>query len=85
MFDYDSAKISIHEAIVRIFTGSILILAVLVNTTVPPWLSLIAIYPVMSGLIQWDPLVGIFMLLRNKVLHYRYRKFKATYRKAYSV
>ncbi|WP_455220783.1 YgaP-like transmembrane domain [Kaarinaea lacus] len=84
MLEYNNASISKHEAVVRIFTGVMLILAVLLNITAPPWFALVAIYPIMSGIIQWDPLVGVVLLLRDKVNYYLCRKIKITQRKAYS-
>jgi hypothetical protein len=89
VFDYNAATISKHEAVIRVFAGTTLILAVLVNPTVPPWLALAAIYPVMSGIIQWDPLIGAFLLLYKKQFMSRnvkrYLSQTPTYRKAYNV
>lgn len=85
MLEYNYASITKHEAVVRIFTGTMLILAVLLNTTAPPWLALVAIYPIMSGIIQWDPLVGVFLFFRNKLTYYLCRKIKTSQHKAYGV
>ncbi len=84
MFNFNSANISKHEAVVRIFGGIVLILAVLVYSSVPPWLSLIAVYPIMSGIIQWDPLSGVFLWVRYKIHNYLCRKSKAIHRQAYT-
>jgi len=83
--EYNYASINKHEAVVRILGGAMLILAVLLNTSAPHWFALVAIYPIMSGIIQWDPLVGLVVLLRNKITYSLCRKIKATQRKAFGV
>jgi len=80
-----NANISKHEAVVRIFGGSVLILTTMLNASVPPWLALIAVYPITTGIIQWEPITAALIMLNIKIQHYLCRKkLNHVQHKAYS-
>ena len=80
---YNSANLSKHEAVLRIVAGTMMILAVLILSTVPSWLALVAIYPISTGIISWDPITGLFVAIRDSIIS-SIRKARTTPRKAYS-
>jgi len=48
-------NVSRSEALRRYVLGAGLIGAVLVSSSVPAWIALLACYPIFTAMIQWDP------------------------------
>jgi hypothetical protein len=52
----------------RFVTGAAIIIAVLTMPQLPAWLSLVTIYPVITGIIKWDPFYALIKMLSNNVI-----------------
>ena len=61
-----SSNISTAEQARRYAIGAALISLVLVNNTFPAWLALVACYPILTAVIQWDPANYVFQVVINK-------------------
>jgi hypothetical protein len=55
MNTYMEINLSRSEALRRFVLGSGLIGAVLTVPTLPAWIALVACYPVLTAIMQWDP------------------------------
>lgn len=77
MTNLATTNLSTHESLVRVLGGSLLILTVLTNAS-PPWIALLAVYPVMSGIIKWDPLYGAYVYTRIKFRKWIHHKPQPT-------
>ena len=54
------------ERITRHVVGFGLIIAVLTLPQVPTWLALLAIYPVFTAILKWDPFYGVYLATRQR-------------------
>ena len=61
----------------RFLFGALLLAVIMVNSVVPVWLALLAIYPVMTAIMAWDPVYAIFHVLRLNVAGSHHNKMKA--------
>lgn len=49
---------------VRFMAGALLLAVIMVSSVVPVWLALLAIYPVMTAIMAWDPVYAVIHALR---------------------
>lgn len=61
----------------RFLFGALLLAVTMVNSIVPVWLALFAIYPVMTAIMAWDPVYAILHVLRLNVASSHHNKMKA--------
>ncbi len=59
------ANIRLTENIARYFLGALLIGLVMVVPFAPVWLALLAIYPIVTAIISWDPVYAAGGLLKT--------------------
>ncbi|MDT8385480.1 MAG: DUF2892 domain-containing protein [Gammaproteobacteria bacterium] len=72
-----SRNMTDYEVIGRLFTGAALISGVMFfSDTVPPWVALVAVYPVMTAITAWDPLYATLIKMRSFIVpaHHGHRK-----------
>lgn len=53
-------NLSRSEVLRRLVLGSGLIGAVLLSPTIPSWIALVACYPILTAIMQWDPANVVF-------------------------
>lgn len=59
-------NILLVEDIIRLIVGAILIGLVMYGVqVVPVWLALVAVYPIVTAIIAWDPIYAAFRLLKT--------------------
>jgi len=56
-----NSNVNIYEVVGRILAGIVLLASVIFNTVVPVWFALLAIYPVMTAIIAWDPIYAVVL------------------------
>jgi hypothetical protein len=61
-----TSNISTAEQARRYAIGTALILLVLANNAFPAWIALVACYPILTAVIQWDPVNYVFQAVINK-------------------
>lgn len=59
------ANIRLSENVVRYVLGALLIGLVMYVPFAPVWLALVAIYPIVTAIISWDPLYAAGGLLKS--------------------
>ena len=62
-----TTNVSRSESFSRFVLGFGILAAFLVNPSLPAWITLIALYPLATALVQWDPANELF----EKLLHKR--------------
>jgi hypothetical protein len=60
-------NVSFYDKVNRLVMGSILLIAIMATESVPAWLTLIPLYPILTAIAAWDPLYAMFNLARNLV------------------
>ena len=61
-----SINVSRSESFRRYALGLIILGVFFANPTLPAWVTLIALYPLATALVQWDPANALFDKLLNK-------------------
>ena len=61
-----NSNLGIIESITRHAVGFGLIIAVLTLPQIPAWLALLAIYPVFTAILKWDPFYEVYLATRQK-------------------
>jgi hypothetical protein len=59
-----SSNITLYERVGRILVGIALLSGVMMNTAIPVWFALLAVYPVISAIMAWDPIYAIVFMVR---------------------
>jgi len=54
-----NSNVNFFEVVGRILVGIALLASVIFNAGVPVWFALLAIYPVMTAIIAWDPIYAV--------------------------
>jgi len=54
------ANVSRSESFRRFALGFFILAVFFANPSLPAWLTLIALYPLATALLQWDPIVAVF-------------------------
>ena len=49
-----------YDRINRAIIGSMMLLATMATSGIPPWVALLALYPILTAIIAWDPLYALF-------------------------
>jgi hypothetical protein len=60
-------NVSFYDKVNRLVMGSLLLIAMMTMDSVPAWLSLIPLYPILTSIAGWDPLYAVFNLARKLV------------------
>lgn len=68
-----NCNMSTSDRVIRFLVGCILILCVLFLYT-KPVLALIAIYPVNTAIIKWDPFYALYYAVREYLQHLNFRR-----------
>jgi hypothetical protein len=55
------------EVVIRFLSGALLLAVIMINSIVPVWFALLAIYPVVTAIMAWDPVYAAVRLLRLNV------------------
>ena len=58
-------NVSFYDRANRLVLGSLLLIAIMATSSVPAWLALIPLYPILTAIAAWDPLYAVFNLARN--------------------
>lgn len=59
-------NMSTYDRINRLVLGSMLLIAIMVATdSIPSWLALMPLYPILTAIIAWDPVYALFNLVRR--------------------
>ncbi len=61
-----NTNINTSEQIIRPIISLMIATAVLLMPQLPPWVTLVAIYPFFTALIGWDPFYAAFDFFRNR-------------------
>jgi hypothetical protein len=59
-------NINTFDRITRFVTGFAIIAAVLTMDQIPAWFTLLAIFPVFTAIIRWDPLYTLSMIIKGR-------------------
>jgi hypothetical protein len=59
-----NSNITLNERVGRVLVGMALISAVMLNTAIPVWFALLAVYPVISAIMAWDPIYAVVFKVR---------------------
>lgn len=71
-------NLGIVETGVRYFTGALLLAFILISSSIiPAWVALIAVYPVVTAIMAWDPVYAAIHVLRLNVASHSHSKMKA--------
>jgi hypothetical protein len=62
-----SFNLSVYDRINRAIIGSIMLIATMATTSIPPWVALLTLYPILTAIIVWDPLYAIFGATVSKI------------------
>ena len=66
MKTFFDTNILLVEDIIRLLVGATLIGLVMYGVqVVPVWLALVAVYPIVTAIIAWDPIYAAFRLLKT--------------------
>lgn len=57
-------NVSFYDRINRLVMGSLLLIAMMASASIPAWLTLIPLYPILTAIAAWDPLYAVFNLAR---------------------
>ncbi len=60
-------NVSFYDRINRLVLGSLLLIAMMAMASIPAWLSLIPLYPILTAIAAWDPLYAILNLARSLI------------------
>jgi len=61
-------NMSLYDRINRIVIGSVMLIATMATNSIPPWVALLTLYPMLTAIIAWDPLYAIFEAVFGKLL-----------------
>jgi hypothetical protein len=53
--------------VIRLMLGALLLAAILVSNVVPVWVALIAVYPVITAIMIWDPVYAAIRFVRASI------------------
>jgi len=57
------SNLNIADTVIRFILGLSAITVVLAMPTIPVWLALVATYPVLTGILNWDPIYAAYLAL----------------------
>ncbi len=55
-----AANMGVFDKANRLFTGSLLLVAMLAAHSIPAWLFLIPLYPILTAISAWDPFYALY-------------------------
>jgi len=58
-------NVSFYDRVNRLVLGSFLLVAMMATASIPAWLTLIPLYPILTAIAAWDPLYALFNLGRS--------------------
>ena len=61
-----TTNVSRSESFRRFALGFIILAVFFANPSLPAWITLIALYPLSTALVQWDPAIALFDKLLRK-------------------
>lgn len=61
-------NLGIVEVGVRFLSGALLLAVIMINSIAPVWFALIAVYPVATAIMSWDPLYAAIRMLRGSLV-----------------
>jgi len=67
MNEFLKENLSAVEVGIRFLSGALLLAVIMINGIVPVWFALIAVYPVITAIMVWDPVYAGVRLLRLNV------------------
>jgi len=67
-------NINRSEATRRYVIGSLILAAFLMNSSLPVWVPLVALYPLATAMNQWDPLNALFDAVIRKINLHRIKQ-----------
>ncbi len=59
-------NITMIERVLRHGLGWALVIAVLMVPVTPPWLAIVAIYPILTAILGWDPVYSAYQEMTPK-------------------
>lgn len=65
-------NISATEKGIRFVLGGTMILSVLINPATPIWFAVVALYPVLTGIVNWDPCYAALHAVAGDATKQRY-------------
>ena len=60
-------NLSFYDRINRAIIGSIMLIATMATSSIPPWVALLTLYPILTAIIVWDPFYAIFSAAFSKL------------------
>jgi uncharacterized protein (DUF983 family) len=48
-----------YDRINRIVIGSMILIAIMATNSLPPWVTLLTLYPILTAIIAWDPIYAM--------------------------
>jgi hypothetical protein len=60
-------NVSFYDKVNRLVMGSLLLIAMMSMESIPAWLTLVPLYPILTAIAAWDPLYAVFNLARKTV------------------
>ena len=64
-----TTNVSRSESFSRYALGFIILGVFFVNPSLPAWITLVALYPLATALLQWDPMNALFNTLTTKSIN----------------
>jgi hypothetical protein len=62
-----NSNISFAERVARVLLGVMLLSGVMLSGVLPVWFALLAVYPLFSAIIAWDPLNALLLMLSPRL------------------
>ena len=59
-------NMSFYDRINRIVIGSMMLVATMATNSIPPWVALLTLYPILTAIVAWDPLYAIIGAIFSK-------------------
>lgn len=59
-----NSNITLYERVGRVLVGIALLSGAMLNPAIPVWFALLAVYPVISAIMAWDPFYAVMFKMR---------------------
>lgn len=59
-----NSNITLYERVGRVLVGMALLSGVMLSSAMPVWFALLAVYPIISAIMAWDPIYAALFMAR---------------------